>query len=430
MMEKLKTATLSVLILMSLLQSYLLAYSDPTSFEPVKPEEYVKTDQLGSQAKLEELLFPDHLVLHLGSGLHTLAYPNTPQYNQIVESVNQRFLEGFRKVSAASLGINWDEVRAKQQGVELRFRDGLPLHMLGEIMQLKGELPAENELITRIWIYAKDASEVRTIMFTDTTSTVYEVLKADLYPKDIERFVSVGDNYLPYKMISGEMYLPLKPLPVMSYEMPFTQYSAEQLKRSFFADPAITRNLAERDGSEIYTDGKRGLQLKNGQRWLTYSDPVAPVEGRVDLNESLTSAVQFVNQHGGWNGTYAVQRVPQRVLPVNQAFVFRQYYDMLPIINQKDDQLGYMKIIMQKGTVSNFERSTMIPDLRNASKKTVELTGGDVLEELLKEYGKKSTVYAIFPGYRMTVKEQALELTPVWTVELRDGTYEFLEVEA
>ncbi|MDQ1911151.1 two-component system activity regulator YycH [Paenibacillus sp. GD4] len=424
--EKLKTAALTLLVLLSLLQSYMLAYSDPNP-EPVTREEYVKTDQLGPQAKLEDLLFPDHLVLHLGNATHTVVYPNTKLYGQIVETVNQRWLEGFRKVSASSLGINWDDVRMKQQGVEIHFRDGIPMKVLGEVMQLKGEIPADADLITRIWLYAKDANEVRTILFTDTTSTVYEVGKADFTVKDIERFVTVGEEYIPYKATSGEIYLPLKPLNVSAYRMPFTQFSAEQLKRSFFVDPAITRNLADRDGSEIYTDGKRGLQLKTGQHWLTYSDPVVPVEGRIDVMENLTSAVQFVNQHGGWYGTYTVQRVPQRVLPVNQAFIFRQYYESFPVINQKSDQQGFIKLALQKGIVTNYERSTIIPDLRAASRKDAQLAGGEALEEKLKEYSKRNTVYSVFPAYRMNVVDQAVELVPAWTVELRDGSYEFME---
>lgn len=100
------------------------------------------------------------------------------------------------------------------------------MKVLGEVMRLKGEIPADADLITRIWLYAKDANEVRTILFTDTTSTVYEVGKADFTVKDIERFVTVGEEYIPYKATSGEIYLPLKPLNVSAYRMPFTQFSA------------------------------------------------------------------------------------------------------------------------------------------------------------------------------------------------------------
>ncbi|UUZ87226.1 YycH family regulatory protein [Paenibacillus sp. P26] len=284
-------------------------------------------------------------------------------------------------------------------------------------------------MITRIWIYAKDTNEVRTILFTDTGNTIYEVQTADFTPKDMERyFANVGTDYTPYKMSPvGDYYLPTKPIAVPGYHLGYTQYTVDQLKRSFFVDPSVTRNLTERDGSEIYTDWKRGLQLKNEQHWMTYSDPVAPADSKNDLRENLLSAVQFINQHGGWNGTYALQKLPQRSLPGNQSFVFRQYYEGYPVVNLKNDNVGFMKIVLQKGIVSNFERSTLLPDTRSAKKTNYESPGGEALDEKLKQFTNKTPIYGVFPGYRTEVTDQTLELIPGWMVELRDGSYEMVE---
>ncbi|CAG7654064.1 YycH family regulatory protein [Paenibacillus allorhizosphaerae] len=429
MIEKLKTAALTILVLLSLLQSYLLAYSYP-KFDPVTPDEYVKTDLLGTQATLDDMLFPDQLVLHLGKEQHSVVYPNSAKYNEIWDTVKQRFLEGFRKTTTTALNLNWDDVRGKQQGVEVRFRDGLPLHLLQRTMQLKGDLPSDTDLITRIWIFTKDTNEVRAILFTDTANTVYEVMKANFTTKDIERFAAVEADYTPYKVTAGDYYLPMKPITASGYKMGYTQFTVDQMKLTFFVDPAITRNLTERDGTEIYTDGKRGLQLKNEQHWMTYSDPVAPSpDNKFDLRENLLSAVQFINQHGGWNGTYAVQKVPQqRLLLSSQAFLFRQYYDSFPIINPRSENIGFIRITLQKGIVSSYERSIMTPDPRNMTRTEVQLAGGEALDELLKQFStQKTQFYSVFPAYRPIVMSQSIELVPAWAVELRDGTYEFLE---
>ncbi|OXM84552.1 YycH family regulatory protein [Paenibacillus rigui] len=427
MIEKLKTAVLVLLVALSLLQTYFLSYNSP-KFDPLVQEEYVKADPIGSQATLEDLLFPNEIVMHMGNQLHTVLYPDTVTYNSVLDNVKQRTLDGFRKTTLATLGLNWDDVRNKQQGIEVRFRDGVPINVLQRVMQLKGELPADNDIITKIWIFAKDTKdEVRTILFTDTASTVYEVQKADISAKDIERFVTL-EGVIPYKpMANGDYYLPTKPLSFPAYKLPYTSMSVDQLKRSFFVDPAITRNISERDGSEIYTDSKRGLQLKNDQRWMTYSDPVAPVDSKVDLRDNLLSAVQFVNQHGGWNGTYVVQKVPQRLLPANQAFIFRQYYGSLPVINQRSDNIGFIKMALQKGVVSSYERSTIIPEPKGVNKRDASLLGGEALDAKLEQYSKKTAVISVFPGYKPVISDQTEELVPTWTVELRDGTYEFLE---
>lgn len=86
------------------------------------------------------------------------------------------------------------------------------------------------------------------------------------------------------------------------------------MKQSLFVDPGITRYLKERDGSEIYTDSKRGFQLNRDLRWITYSDPVAPVESKSEVLENLLAGIKFINQHIGWDGKYMVARTPQKQL--------------------------------------------------------------------------------------------------------------------
>ncbi|MEK8128973.1 two-component system activity regulator YycH [Paenibacillus filicis] len=430
MMEKLKTVALALLVMLSLLQSYMLSYSYPQPEQPVTEAEYVKTEMLGSQATLDEMLFPDQIVVHLGNQQHTVLYPLDRQYTEIVNTVKQRNMEGLRKNSVSALGINWEDVRMKRPGVEVRFRDGLPLSVLKRIMQIKGDVPVDNDVITRIWIFAQTDHEVRTILFTDTSNVVYEVTKADYTTKDIEeRFVGpVGTQHIPYKLFQSDIYLPQKPFPMMAYTMGVSQLTVDQLKRTFFVDPAVTRNLTERDGSEIYTDSKRGLQLKNEQHWMTYSDPVAPAtDNRIDYLGGLLTAVQFINQHGGWNGSYGVQRVPERFLPGSQAYVFRQYFGSFPVINPRHENIGFMKITLQKDIVSGYERSTVSLEPKTMTSKDGSLAGGEILDAKLEQYKKKSQIVSLFPAYRPVITDKAYDLVPMWAVELYTGEYEFLE---
>ena len=89
------------------------------------------------------------------------------------------------------------------------------------------------------------------------------------------------------------------------------QYTPEQLQKSLFVDPGTSRNLLDRDGTEIYTDGKRGLQIYHGRHWMSYSDPVAPVETNAASQESLLVAVEFINRHGGWDGDYLMSEIEE-----------------------------------------------------------------------------------------------------------------------
>lgn len=431
-MENFKTLLLIVLVGLSLMQSFLLGFPSP-QFDPISQEKYVKAETFGTKLDLEDLLFPDQIVLHAGAGVHSVTYPSNSSYKSILENVKQRYIEGFRKFSPLSSTMNLEDYRTKGIGVELRFRDGIPLDVLSQLMQIKGELPTDNETITRVWIMAKENREdLKTIFFTDTPNVAFEAIKADFTAKDIENILASGDN-IPYHSTNGEYYLPNKPLTTFSYKLTYTPFTEDQLRRSLFVDPNVTRSLTDREGSLIYTDGKRGLQISQEERWMTFSDPASPVEGKNDFRENVLSAIQFVNQHGGWNGKYALSKTPQKLQVTGQAqtVMFRQYYETFPIIATGNEMFGHYRLVLQKGTVSRYERSMIreMPEFRINNRKEVQLLAGEELDAKITSLisAKKGSVINIFPAYKPVMDEKTLDLIPVWAVELRDGSYEYLE---
>lgn len=429
MMEKIKSVILALLVLLSLFQSFLLTYNSP-KFEPINQSDYVQAELSGTQIELDKLIFPDQIVLHSGQPGHTVLYPNTTDYSFILENIKQTTFDGFRRLNLQLAGINWEDVRNKQPGLEIRFKEALPFSVLQTLLQVKGDTSLDNEMISRIWISLKDNhEEVKTYFMTSSSGEVYEALKTNISVKDVEKLVQRGESAPSYHTVNGDYYIPDQPLEVSSFRFPYTQYSAEELKKSLFVDPAITRNLTERDGSEIYTDGKRGLQIKTEQHWMSYSDPVAPADSsRSDLKENLLSAVQFINQHGGWNGTYAIDQLPQKTgaSEGDQTFIFRQYYGSYPIMDPPYTYYGYMKVLLQRGIVSNYERSIIVPDTKNVFEQKGTLPGGKELESLLEAAAKKGTIVSVYPAYRAEITEQYVNLTPAWAVEYRDGNVEFV----
>ncbi|MFE6795402.1 YycH family regulatory protein [Paenibacillus chitinolyticus] len=426
MIEKLKSVTLTVLILLSLLLSYLLAYSTP-NYEPLPPSEYISSELEGTKAKLEDLLFPDQIVLHFGNQQHTVLYPDSTSYSTIFESVKQRKMERFRKVTLNQERTNWDEIREKQEGVEVRFRDGLPLSVLQNTFQIKGDIPDDTELITRIWIFASsDKKSAGTYLFTDSSNTAFEVLGADFTAKDVENFTAIAGTNPPYTAASsGEYYLPVNPLPAASYDFGYKEFPTEQLKSSLFADPSLTRNLKDRDGSQIYTDAKRGLQINQEKKWMKYTDPLAVTDSKNSIKENLDAGVQFINQHGGWNGTYTISKPQQQHAFSNQMFVFRQVYDAFPILTEQKEGYGAIHITLQKGVVSNYERSVVYSDLKLINQQKSELIGGEALNAKITNHPKRYSIVNVFPAYRPTLGVKTVNLSPVWAIEFKDGTYEF-----
>lgn len=431
-MEKAKSILLTILVVVSLIQSYMLGYSSPRP-EPISPENYVNTELSGTQAELKDVVFPNQIILHFGKKNHTVLYPMPfiNHYRNIFDFLKQRTFDGLRKTNVFAANIDWNDIRDNYQGIEVRFSEGVPFTVLQSLMSIsKEEASLENELITRIWIYKGNKDEVKTFFISDTNVVLYEAVKADVTVQDLEVRLRLGESLTRYHTTDGEFYLPDEPLPAIKITMPFTQYTAEQLKRNLFVDPSLTRLLQERDGSQIFTDGKRGLQLRNGQRWLVYSDPgSAPVDSKNEIKDNLLSAIQFVNQHGGWNSTYLYSSITPKQAFGPQTLLFRQYLEGYPVMNIRNDDIGYIKVVVQKGIVANFERSMILPDTKAMAKQQAVLEGGKELDAKVQQYGRRMAIVGIYPGYKPVLKEKekTIEYVPKWIAELRDGSYDVIE---
>lgn len=422
MMEKLKSFFLVFLITSSLLQSYLLAYSKP-NHDPITETEYIETELLGEQQEVNQMIYPQQIIMHTVEEKHTILYPDTPFYNMIYDKVKQRSFEGFREITMSMSG--WDEIRHRTDGVEIQFKDGIPLRILSEIMLLEEETFYSSDYIDRIWItITENREEVRAFFFSDSDLNVYEATRVDLTVRDLEQFVGFGE-YLPnYVVKQNKYYTPVESMDYVAYRLSYDKYTLEQLQNSLFVDPSISRKILERDGTEIITDGKRGLQIDREQEWMSYSDPVAVVEFGNDVRENLVAAVHFINRHGGWNGKYMINHVS---INRNQNFTFRHYYDSLPIISPSTFNIGYMKIILQKGTVSNYERSLINFDYSNMEKRMVTLPGGEELDQLLQSYPGIQRVASLIPAYYPIITDDYIDLIPKWAVEMTDGSYVYLQ---
>lgn len=429
-MEKAKSFLLTMLVAISLVQSYILSYSSPRP-EPVQQGKYVESVLEGNPAELQDVVFPDQIILHYGKNSHTVLYPLPfiNHYRNIFDFLKQRSFGGLRKTNVLAANMDWTDIRENYEGIEVRFREGVPVSVLQSLMKVNKEDPLpSNELISRIWIYSNGLTDdVKTFFISDNSLAVYEAVKADVTVSDLTMRLRLGESLPRYHTLSGDYYLPDEPLTAIKITMPYTQYTAEQLKRSLFVDPSLTRSLQERDGTQIITDSVKGLQLRNDKHWFVFSNPAsAPVDSKNEVRDNLLSAIQFVNQHGGWNSTYLYSQLAPKVTAGAQTFLFREYLEGYPVMNIGTDTIGYMKVAVQRGIVSTYERSMLIPDSKNMTKAQALLPGGAELDAKINAYKRPSSIARIFPGYQPEVQEKQVVYQPKWIVELRDGTFDVL----
>lgn len=135
MKERIKSCILALLVLGSLVESYYLIYRLPGADSAVLSENlYVKTDNMGPEEKVENLLYPDKMIIHMGEGKHTLFYPDSTFYSLIMNRLKGRGFESFQRHSVQD--YDWDKIRNENPGIELSFGAGIPVTLLQRVMQL------------------------------------------------------------------------------------------------------------------------------------------------------------------------------------------------------------------------------------------------------------------------------------------------------
>ncbi|MFD0716135.1 YycH family regulatory protein [Paenibacillus sp. GCM10027626] len=427
MMEKTKTALLAGLVVLSLLQSYMLAYSMPGIDAVLPRQDYIKTERMGAEAKVADVVFPEDMVLHFGDDKHTVLYPGMNFYNLIFDRVQGREFKGFQRNNIYV--VDWNKTRERDIGVELRFGRGVPVELLKEALKLDGDVAFQSEVINRIWIYKNiERDEVRTYFFSADGNAVYESVRADLTVNDVQNYVGFGEYWTPYRYAGDEIYLPEEPLQTLEAIVGYETYTPEQMQRNLFLDPSETRALVDRSGSQIFTDGKRGLQVAQNGKWINYTDPVAGQGSEDTLSANIYASVQFINQHGGWDGLHRylqpgpIEDMQGQSEQSIRVVRYQQYYGSYPVIPRKPFMYGQMQLRLQQGVVSEYERSLITINKEAEAKQVRWLPGGKELEEAYNSYSRKSEVIAVFPAMLVSPEEnERLHFEPVWAVRLTDG---------
>lgn len=426
MIERSKSVLLTILVVLSLVQSYLLVYSYPPTGAIVRTEqEYITAERMGAALRIDQVLYPADMVLHMGGDRHTVIYPETSYFNRIYEQVTRGEYRNFQRIPGALR--NWDELRRTAQGIEMRFGGGVPVALLQKVMQLEGDILFLNDAIDRIWLLKRDIqgrSMAEIYFFSTDGETVYMPIRPPLSADEIEDITGLGVYMPAYTLWRNDIYLPTEQIEAVAYTFGYTTFSPQQMQRSLFFDPDKTRYLEDRSGQVIYTDGKRGLQLESGDTWMVFTDPVPMQDTADNLEDNVLAALQFVNQHGGWDGRYRF--VPASEDGNGRNIVFQQYYERYPLIGG-GVRYGQVRLLMQQGTAVVYERSLI--NLGDRQKETLLrwLPGGTRLRSALESYGRMHEVTAVFPAQFVTLTEdRTLIMEPVWAVKLADGTVQML----
>lgn len=422
MIEKGKSVVLALLVAASLLQSYLLAFH-PADYESIREGEYVSTEIVGTQEKAEHLVFPTQIALHREDGWHTVLYPGHYFYQVIMEELGKHQFEGLR-IAPRSAG-QLKRMINNENGVEIRFQDELPLSILRHALPISPGLMTDPDRISIVWI-SNAGEEPAVYLIGKDYSDAYEVLRTDLGRDTVNQLIGLGDYQTPYLASNTGFLYPAEPVKMFRYEYPLDRLSVSNMENMMFPDPGITRNWETTDGTAIYSDGKRGLEVENRTQWMRFTNPMASIGQPFDPVADFSNAVHYVNRHGGWNGIFSLERIRLMEESSGPQFTFRQwirsYPSNYPVLNLQDERFGTIGVLMEGDVVTEYERSLLIVKSGHVSRMETFLPGGELLLDRINASGLIIRMKALTPAYRPKISTDTIEFVPVWAVVMNDGT--------
>ncbi|UFJ40417.1 two-component system activity regulator YycH [Brevibacillus humidisoli] len=428
--ERIKSVVLNLLVLLSFVLTALLWNNQP-QFEMIAPVTYVEPEPIGITRELDELIRPEEIVLHYGQNRHTKASPVDPQYTMVTSQMDKWYFYDFHQyVFPAS---KWRELMQDHVGMEIRYRASIPISVVQELFTFRGEMSRDVTEIDRLWLYLEESEDIVYALFISTEEKEVVRARTVVSPKDLrDSYLKLGNN-LPeqfLKVMEAEMYeapqlrtywrifyLPKESSVMRKYRYNYLPITEQALTDAFFLDPTLVRRIMERDGTIIYTDGSRSIQLRQEQPMFTFTDPALPERrGELTPAEKLHSAVGFINQHLGWTDPYYLEQIHERP-GEGDVITFRQYMGAYPLVSDEGGSPEALTVTSDEGQVISLKRTLLDYDMYIDFEEFAVMSGPELFAYAREHEVDLSLVHHAYLAYRPNLYVGYIELTPVWVLE-------------
>lgn len=438
--ERVKTVLLNLLVLTSFGLTVLLWNNQP-QFEVIAPATYVEPEPLGIAHDVEELIRPQAIVFHYGQDRHTKASPIDPPYTMVASQMEKWYFYDFNLYVVTA--EQWQALMREKPGIEIRYRAGIPISVVHELFTLRGEMSRDIEEIDRLWLYLEEDEDIVYALFISSEEQKMVRARTVVSPKDLrDSYLRVG-NTLPeqyLKVMEADLYdaaqlkiswrtfyLPKETSVMRLYHYNYLPITEKALMDAFFLDPTLVRRILERDGTIIYTDGSRSIQLRPEKQMFTFTDPALPERrGELTIADKLHGAVAFVNQHLGWTDSYYLDKILQRP-GEGDVFVFRQYLGAYPLIAGEGNDGETITITSDEGQVVSLKQSLFDYDIYINFDEQVVMSGPELFAYAREQQIDLSLVDDAYLAYRPSVYPGYIKLTPVWVLEKASGEQLLIE---
>jgi regulatory protein YycH of two-component signal transduction system YycFG len=420
-MEKGKTILLNLLILTSFILSSFLLNSQP-KYEVLHPSRYVDAQPMGDTREIKQLIKPSSIIFHYGNKRLTGADPDTSSYRMITREMEKWYF--FNPVKGNLTQEEWTHLVNEKKGIEILYPDAIPMDTFQELFAFRGKADNLMTSVKRIFVYIDEKENEANALFVNRDGTQMVQAHTAVTAHDLESLTLKLGNALPEQMTVLTkpnhflpFYIPSKPITMKEYRYFYQPISITQMIQALFVDPSMTREITERDGTMIYTDGSKAVSIPKDQHAIYFHDPMTEAASASVADNNLLRVINFVNEHGGWSGNYTFESIKKVPSQLEETYLFRLYVDSYPIYGQKNSELGSIQVDTDHSNVSGYYRPLIQLDMY-FDHKDVQLMSGEELLNVLRQKGIHLTeITDISLGYEAKMDNNHVRLFPRWIIK-------------
>lgn len=423
MNERAKSVALFLLVVLSILLTYQLWFGR-------KPEDSIITNgyepvYFEEPRPLSQLLLPKRMVIFQGNLCYQIR-PDDPDYTLFWEELSV-MLQEMEQPANYEYGESLPE--GAELCLDLYFDPPLPLGP--ESVWLKnapvGELTGMQiwRLSDRCWGALQESGEIsRPLLLPVKRGAQLAALCEQFTPAARLPFeqLQAGDLKLSRETavtIDAPIYVPADSPVMTELALKVEALDRGLLLKTFFINRNLVREIKERDGGLIYTDGEQGLRLGNG---LDYSRPrleQKPVT--ISYPAALLTAGKLLGYYGGWPENLKLEslgrEVGARERPTGICYArWRSYLRGYPLLGDTGVTMNY-----HHGGLVDYRRS--LYDLQYPSGDDVPVRGfrealAAAVDLLAAEGLEQYTLEEMDLAYYLTGSSLQPRAIPVWAVRI------------
>ncbi|AWP38693.1 hypothetical protein DXF96_05365 [Heyndrickxia coagulans] len=344
-LEKAKTIILTLLVLLSLLLTWLIWNNQP-NYDLLNLKD-LDNIAIAKEKKVPGIILPDKILYHENDGT-----TGTVHDGEISRVMNLLRTWTFDMSSSRLLQKKdlYNLMYGKNR-IELDFPAPVPFSVYQSVLNFANKKVPDADFDHIVIELNKGTKNLNHVYFISTASN--KVYEASTDQKSIQVFISkLNDNkslYKPYTAfaLSGprRIYLPAGNPVVNQYKYATTDIEIDKFKKALFADPNFVKKVAGE-----YTNGISLLRTDESNKVLTFVNPGEDIGYSSDPNHLLTRAIDFINQHSGWTDQYQYFEINERENEVT----FRLFKDGYPVFN--DDGMAEIREYLGKSEIYKYVR--------------------------------------------------------------------------